>query len=111
LESFLIKQKNYIMKKNLLKLLLVFFVALAFSFTASAQFVVRTRPAHTVVVARPERPSPRHVWVEGEWAWRNGHYEYVDGYWAVPGDGYSAWVPGHWRKRRGGWVWIAGHWR
>ncbi len=100
------------MKKNRLKILSLFFVAASLGFTASAQFVVKVRPEHRVVTAvRPNRPSPRSVWIEGEWAWRDGNYVYTDGYWAEPSLGYSAWIPGHWKRRRGGWTWIPGHWR
>jgi len=100
------------MKKNISKIIILSFVALSFSFAASAQFYVKIRPEHTVIAVRPAAPSPRHVWVEDEWVWRNGNYEHVDGYWAEPGPGYHEWVAGHWREsRRRGWVWVPGHWR
>jgi YXWGXW repeat-containing protein len=99
------------MKKYLSKIIALFFVALAFSFSASAQLIVKVRPSF-VVRERPIAPSPRHVWVGDEWAWRNGNYVHVDGYWAEPGAGYSEWVPGHWRGNdRRGWRWVPGHWR
>jgi YXWGXW repeat-containing protein len=110
---FLIKRKNIIiMKKHLSKFMALFFVALALSFGASAQLIVKIRPSYTVVRTRPIAPSPRHVWVEDEWVWRNGNYEHVDGYWAEPAPGFHEWVPGHWRGNdRRGWRWIPGHWR
>ena len=41
--------------------------------TASAQVYVSVRPVWHPVV-RPVAPSPRHVWIDEEWAWRNGAY-------------------------------------
>ena len=93
-----------------------FFIA-AFAITAVAGFNscssserVTVRPS-AVVTVRPNRPSPRHVWVSGEWRWDNGNYQYADGYWAEPQRGRHGWVEGHWKHKRGGWVWVPGHWR
>ena len=79
-------------------------------FTSQAQIVVRIRPAAPIRVVHPVRPSPRHVWIDGNWVVRNGRYVWVDGYWATPRRGY-AWAPGYWASRRGGYVWVPGHWR
>ena len=48
------------------------------------QIVVRARLGrpHAVVVARPSRPTPRHVWVSEEWVPSGGTYVYKEGYWA-----------------------------
>ncbi|UAY52607.1 hypothetical protein [Ferruginibacter albus] len=96
------------MKKYLSKIIAMLFIAIAFSFTASAQFV-RERPTHTIVV-RTAPPSPRHVWVDEDWAWRGGNYVYTGGYWAEPKPGL-VWVAGHWKHRRHGWYWVPGRWR
>ncbi|HWB99406.1 MAG TPA: hypothetical protein VG672_22005 [Bryobacteraceae bacterium] len=66
------------------------------------------RPVREVIVARP---SPRHVWIPGYYAWNGGRYNWVRGYWAMPPRPRAVWVPGSWVHRRGGYVWIAGYWR
>lgn len=86
-------------------------IAISFSTAADAQFVVKIRPEIPVIAVRPMAPSPRHVWVDGEWAWRNGRYEYVNGYWVEPPIRGNRWIPGHWKNTRRGWNWIPGHWR
>ena len=97
------------MKKYFSKIIMLLIVAAAFSFSASAQYVT-VRPVPPAY-ARPMAPSPRHVWIDGEWAWRGGAYVYTNGYWAEPRPGF-VWVAGHWRDgRRRGWVWVPGHWR
>src|ERR1700739_2876782 len=103
------KSQNHFMKKMLTKILFTLLLAAGFSIGASAQLVVKIRPADPVYV-RPVAPSPRHVWVEGEWTWENGQYVHHDGYWVEPRRGFH-WVPGHWREAPGGWTWVPGHWR
>jgi len=98
------------MKKFILKIGMMVAIALSFSAAADAQIRVRVRPTFTIT-NRPERPSPRHVWVSDEWRWNNGNYEHVNGYWATPNRGRRGWVEGHWRHTRGGWTWVPGHWR
>ena len=71
---------------------------------------VKIRPTETVVVNRPPAPSPRHVWIEGDWVWRGGVYVHEPGRWVIPDRG-AVWIPGHWRSTRRGWYWIPGHWR
>jgi hypothetical protein len=96
------------MKKIPSKILMLFFVAVAFSFTASAKYVT-VRPVPPVY-ARPMAPSPRHIWIDGDWAWRGGAYVYTNGYWVEPRPGFI-WVTGHWNARRGRWNWVPGRWR
>jgi hypothetical protein len=102
------------MKKNLVKSCLVFFLALFIGVSSQAQFVVRVRPTAPVVVrTRPLAPSPRHMWIDGEWVWRNNQYVYTEGRWILPAYPGARWIPGHWKfnRHRGGWLWIPGHWR
>lgn len=96
------------MKKYFLKLLLVF-VIVNIAANADAQFFVKIRP-YAPIIVRPIAPSPRHAWVEGEWAWRDRGYHYVNGYWATPLRIGSVWIPGHWKSTRLGWMWKPGHW-
>ena len=97
------------MKKYFNRLVFLFIMVAGFSTASQAQIVVKIRP-NEPVYTHPVAPSPRHVWVDGEWVNRGGRYVYVNGYWAVPRSGYR-WVRGHWADRRGGWYWVPGHWR
>ncbi len=98
------------MKKYANKIAMLFALLITFSFAVSAQMEVRIRPNAPVIGVRPAAPSPRHVWVDGEWAWRGGAYSYVNGYWAVPRPG-MIWVTGRWRPGRHGYIWVPGRWR
>jgi hypothetical protein len=105
-QSPVLLKNSYTMKKILS--LSALFLALAFA--AEAQYVVKIRPAAPVVRVRPVSPSPRHVWVGGNYNWRGGQYAYTDGYWAVPPSPGRVWVDGHWKQKRRGWIWVPGHW-
>lgn len=98
------------MSKYLKKIAAVALAVMAIQFSASAQFVIRVRPAAPVMKVRPACPSPRHVWTNGNWVWRGGQYVWVDGFWAEPQMG-RRWVDGHWKSTRRGWVWVPGHWK
>jgi hypothetical protein len=98
------------MKKYLSKLALLSVIALAVSFTASAQIYVKIRPSVPVIV-RPAPPSPTHVWIDEEWEPRGGTYVYAGGHWASPPHPGWAWIPGHWKREGRGEWWVKGHWR
>jgi len=98
------------MKKIFRQLLVITFFIIGAVVSAHAQFVVKIRPSAPVIV-RGGAPSPRHIWVDGEWVWRAGGYQYVNGYWIVPAGRRTIWVPGHWKQTRRGWMWKPGHWR
>ncbi|MBI3724791.1 YXWGXW repeat-containing protein [bacterium] len=67
-------------------------------------------PAPLADAAQVElRPSPRHVWIGGHWAW-HGHWVWIHGHWQEPKAG-RAWVSGHWDARGEEWYWVSGHWR
>ena len=90
---------------------MLFALLLSFSFTVVAQMEVRVRPVAPVVRGgRPMAPSPRHVWIDGEWAWRGGAYTWVNGYWMMPRPS-MVWVAGHWRRTHRGFTWVPGQWR
>jgi hypothetical protein len=99
------------MKKYFLKFTTFLLLGMAVSFASPAQFVIKVRPAAPIVRVRPVCPGPRHIWVSGEYVWRGGRYDYIDGYWAIPPAHRNHWVEGRWKHRRTGWVWIPGHWR
>lgn len=89
--------------KRMQKILLVLALLLSSgSFGANAQIYVGIRPTIPVYV-RAERPSPRHVWVDEEWVWRDGH-------WAEPPQVGYVWVGGRWHHERDGYRWERGHW-
>ncbi len=100
------------MKKYLLALFMTMVLWAGFSQLAVAQhFYVKVRPA-PVVVVRPPAPSPRHVWVEDEWAWRGGTYVRVGGHWELPPRRHHIWVAGRWvHEGNHGHYWVPGHWR
>lgn len=98
------------MKKYLLKCIMLIALAISFS-AADAQFFIKIRPMAPVIRVRPLAPSPRHVWVSGEYVWRGNEYVYTDGYWAEPPFPGRRWIEGHWKNGRRGWVWVPGHWK
>ncbi len=73
--------------------------------------VVAKRPPAPRREIRPRRPSLRHVWVGGHWAYRGSRYVWVQGRWTVPPRHGARWVAAHWTRRHGGWVFVAGYWR
>ncbi len=99
------------MKKFILKIVIMFAVALSISALADAQISVRIRPVYTER-ERPLAPSRNHVWVSGEWNWNHGRYEHSDGYWAQPPSRRNhRYNEGHWKNTRHGFVWVPGGWR
>lgn len=97
------------MKTSLYKTIFSLLLLLFLSANSHAQrFIIKVRPTPPIAV-RIASPGPRHVWVEGDWVWRNGAYVYQPGYWHLP-RGRERWVSGHWKKTRGGWYWVPGHW-
>jgi hypothetical protein len=103
--------KNEMNMKRFQKIIgVLFIVMMSLSYSANAQFVVHVRPARPHYV-RVVAPSPRHVWIDEDWEWRNGAYVFVGGHWVEPPRKGGIWVTGHWRRRPNGWTWVPGHWR
>lgn len=98
------------MKTYLIKAIAVSVISLAFCNAASAQFVVRIRPEAHIVRIRPIAPSPRHIWINGDYVLRGSEYVWTEGYWVEPHPGMR-WIDGHWKNSRRGFVWVPGHWR
>jgi hypothetical protein len=98
--------------KKLVKVLMLVLALSAFgaSFVHAQEVVVKGRLYNHPREVRPARPSPRHVWVGGEWAPSGSTYTWRAGYWALPQAPGGRWVPGRWVRRPGGWVWVSGHW-
>lgn len=101
--------------KKMIKIFMLLSVVLLFALENSRaqQVVVRVpqRRPGVVVIRRPHRPSPRHVWVDDEWTPAGTRYVYHRGYWALPPHPGTVWIAGHWDRRGRGYVWIPGHWR
>jgi hypothetical protein len=81
--------------------------------------IVQPTPAPQVIVMAPPpprrevvyvRPSPRHVWLPGYWAWRGNRYVWI-GHYVVPPPGRRGWVEPRWERRSGTYIFIEGHWR
>ena len=64
-------------------------------------------PRHEV---RMERPAPDYVWVDGYWAWRGRHHEWVPGRWERPPHSHATWIAPRWEHRNGSYVFIEGTW-
>lgn len=101
------------MKKFLLSLIIVCGALFLYSESSLSQVVVKVKPANPkVVVVKPLKPGPKHIWVDGHWRWDKKRKEYIwiKGHWSKPKKGH-AWIPGHWKKVPGGFKWIPGHWK
>jgi len=55
-------------------------------------------------------PTTSHVWIQGYWSYRNGHYVWVPGHWEVRPRLNAVWITGHWDHTSRGWAWFPGHW-
>jgi hypothetical protein len=63
------------------------------------------------VMRERERPSPRHMWIAGYWAWREGRHTWMAGHWELPPREHAVWEVPRWEHRNGGFVFIEGRWR
>ena len=109
-QSYLLT-KFFYMNTRFMKAIAVVGISISLCNSASAQIVVKIRPNATrVVTTRPVAPSPRHVWVNGDYVVRNNQYEWTEGRWVEP-RAHTRWVDGHWKRNRRGWVWVPGHWQ
>ncbi|MBL9187823.1 MAG: YXWGXW repeat-containing protein [Opitutaceae bacterium] len=91
--------------------------------TPAPQVVVApqpARPVEVVVVEAPPRPrvevvyarpSPRHVWVPGYWAWHGRRHVWIAGHYEIPPRGHRGWIEPRWERRGGSYIFIEGRWR
>lgn len=96
------------MKKYILKSFMVLLLSMGAFIVADAQIIVNVRPSNPVF-ERATPPSPRHIWVDGDWVPQGNHYVYQNGYWYVPGN-RGNWNPGYWNQQGNGWKWKKGYW-
>jgi hypothetical protein len=100
--------------KKIIRVLMLLLGVCLFAITSSKaqEIVVRARLHRPgPIIVRPERPSPRHVWVSEEWAPSDRTYVHHEGYWAVPPRPGAVWVAGRWRHHHRGYIWVGGYWR
>ncbi len=86
-------------------------VVVAAKTPAAVIYVKPAPPKHRPHHAKPPRPGPRYVWIDGRWKWDGHRYVWVQGRWAKPPKHRRHWVSGQWKKTRHGWHWVPGHWR
>ena len=77
----------------------------------AAEIVVGVKPPRVIVERRPERPSPRHVWINGYHRWDGHAYVWEGGRWDVPPREHAVWVAPRWQHRHDGYVFVEGRWR
>jgi hypothetical protein len=99
------------MKRNLFRTSLAIVITLLAVNFASAQMYVHDRPNRPAPMAhRPSSPGKGYVWVDEDWKWNNGHYDWAGGNWVRPPYRGAVWVAGRWSNSRKGSRWTAGHW-
>jgi hypothetical protein len=59
---------------------------------------------------RPPGPEYAYAWMPGYWTWQ-GRWVWLKGAWAPLPSPKSVWVPGQWAKRGHRYIWIAGRWQ
>ncbi len=74
-------------------------------------YVKTAPPKHRPHFARPARPGPSAVWIDGRWKWNGQRHVWVRGYWAPRPHARSHWVAGRWKHTPHGWQWRPGRWR
>lgn len=84
-------------------------IVFSISVSSCAPSYVATRPGQPVYV-RPAAPGSNYVWVNDNWVWQRGRYQYVHGYWTMPRRN-QVWVEGNWQTRRNRYYWTPGRWR
>ncbi len=95
------------MKKSFLALATV----AVFFLSSCTVGVVATHPPYAREEIVGVAPGPDYVWVGREYAWRNGAYVEVPGYWARRAYANAVWTPGHWhRNGESAYRWVPGHW-
>jgi hypothetical protein len=78
---------------------------------APAPVVIVTPPPPPRHEHRGYAPGPGYVWIDGYWAWHNGHHEWIAGRWEHPPHGHHEWVAARWEQHGGSYVFIEGSWR
>ncbi len=99
------------MKKVLQYLLFATISAFVLASCAPSAVVVRERPvAPGYTDVRPAPPYPGAVWINEDWEYRGGRYEYVRPHWERPPQAGHVWHGGYWENHSHGYSWHKGHW-
>ena len=62
---------------NLILALSFFFIFVSLK-DINAQVIIKAKPVRPkVIVGKPDRPNPGHVWVASHWQWNKKQREYV----------------------------------
>lgn len=81
-------------------------------------YVVEAAPRATAVPApppatreelRPAQPEDGWVWIAGYWHWNGDDYQWEDGQWVAPRDGYSYYAPTYVFVNNS-WIYQPGYW-
>jgi len=101
------------MKKTLFRTFLSIAVVIAgVNFVSAQQMYVRDQPRRPGPMGnRPPAPGKGYVWVDEDWKWNSGHYDWNGGTWMRPPYRGAIWVPGRWVRSRMGWRWTPGRWK
>ena len=78
----------------------------------NSQVIIKVKPVKPkVVVVKPAKPGPNHIWKDEHWQWnpKKKEYVWIEGHWIKRKKGKN-WIPGHWKKVPAGCKWIPGHW-
>jgi len=109
LEIFGELQKQIFNMKKLFFLLGLFIMVISFSGCLEGAYV-SDQPSY-IEIEHPPRPSPQHIWIEGDWQWnRQSHnYYHRNGNWIVP-QRNRTYSPGFWQHSPRGNHWRSGRW-
>jgi hypothetical protein len=72
--------------------------------------IVQQAPPAVQPESPTARPSDRHVWVAGYWAWQNQNYVWIPGQWVVAPREGATWVPPRWEREGTGYRFYDGYW-
>ena len=78
---------------------------------APVEVVVLKAPPSLRVEVMTARPSAKHVWVPGFWAWESNAYVWMPGAWMMPPEPAAVWIPPRYEARSGVNIQISGYWR
>lgn len=101
------------MKTNIKQIFLLSCFIVSSIGISNAQMVVKVRPAKPkVLVVKPAKAKPGHVWRNGHWVWNAKRKNYVwrKATWVKVNPGH-AWMAGHWVRSANGHKWVPGYWK
>src|ERR1700755_1971775 len=92
---------SYMQKVLIKSLACLFLLSLPVSRSFAQDHYMHDRPGRPpAVVKRPPPPRPGAVWIDEDWKWGSGRYNWGGGYWATPPYPHARWIPGRWVRNR-----------